>query len=81
VRGRNFRNVIYYLSNTKIVRASERIRFGATAAMATSVASVWSVRIADYTLVSADRCLDLGHPEGKHDQSAAFGKRCACGAR
>ena len=44
VRGRNLPNVIYYLSNTKIVRASERIRFGATAAMATSVASVWSVR-------------------------------------
>ena len=65
MRGRNFPNAIYYLSDTDIVRASERQhpiqgrssdgnlgRLGLVGAR--------SKRIADYALVSADRCLDLG---------------------
>src|ERR1700722_116306 len=64
-RGRNFSKAIYYLSNTDIVRASERQhpiqgrssdgnlgRFGLVGAR--------SKRVADYALVSADRRLDLG---------------------
>ena len=65
MRGRNFPNVIYYLSNTNIVRASERQHpiqgrsshgnFGCL-----GLVGARSEGIADYPLVSAYRCLDLG---------------------
>jgi hypothetical protein len=64
VRGHNFPDAIYYLSNTNIVRASERqhpvqCRGSDGNLGRLGLVGARSKRIADYALVSADRCLTL----------------------
>jgi len=65
VRGRNTPDSVYYLSDTDIVRASERqhsVKRGCCNGDlgCLGLRGTRSKRIADYALVSADRRLDLG---------------------